>query len=715
MDLPAPKGEGAAGPAPTASLSSWLARLVDVVSAHLFSWGLVTVLIGLSPGLAIWPLLNYEHIDFVATGALDQDLRLEVMESMALSLGCTLVLYGLVFLWLRRGKKTLTFADVAHELNRFCAVICALPLLTTLMHQGIESDHQFITLTIMAVITGIMATFVHRVLALRPSVPAHLERQPDPVWPSSVVWGLFAFYAVYMGSLALLDHRNLGTHVFDLGIYDNIFWHNAQGEFMGCSFCKTGRHMSSHFDPILYLLSPIYRLNPRAETILVLQATWLAVGVFPLYLIGRRRLQNPWLGVILSAIYVFYPALHGVNMFDFHSLTLVVPTLMWVIYFVDSGAQWRYWLFLGLMLLTREDMSLLACFIGAYAILKRRPITGLVTIVVALSYLMVVKGYVMNDPGLIMAKSKESTSFHYFYKEMIPHEDEGAKGLLITLLTNPVYALQVVLKQDKVFFFLALFGPLLFLPLASGPKVVMMAYGFLFIGAASRKYVFSLYFQYSSVLFPILLTALPDGIDRVSRSRALHALGFKQRRLVWTLMWTCFVATLMVTHKYGAFWPNDAFRAGWNHLARGENPEREERYEYVQQLIREHIPSDASVSASSALGPHVSNRKNISKWPITKSADYLLIFSDSLNRKNRERMDRLVAQGTYRKIDEMHGIVLYQRIPRLLPLDPLLPGTHPIEDDFAEPDGGGAFDGDNAGGGDPDDPRNEFDGPARPG
>ena len=41
---------------------------------------------------------------------------------------------------------------------------------------------------------------------------------------------------------------------------------------------------------------------------------------------------------------------------------------------------------------------------------------------------------------------------------------------------------------------------------------VMALYGLLFLGLATRKYVFDLHFQYSSVLFPVLWAAVPDGI-----------------------------------------------------------------------------------------------------------------------------------------------------------------------------------------------------------
>lgn len=661
MDSPVSGGSGAG--AATATRGASLVRFTDRVLSHVFSWGLLTIAIGLAPGLAVWPLLHPDELDFIINGALDVDLRLAVLEAMGLSLLAVLALYGLAYLLLRLRGPKLSFAETALRLNRYSFVVVALPLLTALMHRGIEVQHEFITLVLIGVITAVLGVFIHRLLANWPELPAGREPVPWPRLVPFVVIGLFLFYAIYISSLALLDHRNLGTHVFDLAIYDNIFWHNANGTFMGCSFCKTGRHMSSHFDPILFLLSPIYRLYPRAETILVLQTVWLALGVFPLFLIAKKRLQNPWLGVLLGVVYVLYPALHGANMFDFHSLTLLIPSLLWAIYLIDSGSRVALGFVVVLMLLTREDVSLLTCFVGAYAILQRRPVTGIVMIVGALTYLVLIKLYVMADPGLIMAGNKDSTSFHYFYEEMIPHEEEGMKGLVITMLTNPVYTLRVLFKEEKIFFFLALLGPLLFLPLASGRKSVMMIYGFVFIGAATRRYMFSLYFQYSAVLFPILLASLPDAIARVSGSRVAQVFGLKPRRLTWTLMWTCVVATLLVTHKYGVLWPNDAFRAGWNPLARGSNSERTERYEYMRGLIDEHIAPDASVCASSSLGPHVSNREGIYKWPSTTDADYILVHSKTLKKKNKRRLERLVKNGSYRLLGSEHGIELYEKLP----------------------------------------------------
>lgn len=640
-------------------LTDGINRLVE----HFTRWGVLLVAVGLAPGVALWPLAHYEELDFIINGKLDIDLRLSIVKWMIVSLAIIVGCYAAAYAWIRRQDESVTVSTVATGLNRYTFVLLMAPVMTGLMHGGIEAKHEYVTLTLIAVAIGFFSVFIYRLLERLPE-----RSEPETTswaWlPSAAVVGLFAFYAYYMSSLVLLDHRNLGTHIFDLGIYDNIFWHNANGDFMGCSYCKTGKHMSSHFDPILYVLSSIYRFYPRAETILILQSVWLATGVFPLYLTTKRVLRNPWLGVVLSAVYVLYPALHGANMFDFHSLTLVIPTLMWIIYSIDTRANVLFVVALVLMLMTREDMSLLACFIGAYAILQKRPILGLLTIVVSLAYFVTTKQFVMADPGIIMEKSASSTSFHKFYSEMIPHEEEGVKGLVITLLTDPVFFVRILLKPDKVFYFGLLLVPLCFLPFASGPKRVMMLYGLIFIGASSRKYVYSIHFQYSSGLFPILLMALPDGIDRVVNSRRVSALGFTPRRLRWTLVWTCLVATLLTTHKFGGMWPNASFRAGWNRLDWFPSKERQERYVFVRDLIDHYIPPDASVSAASALGAQLSNRETIMKWPRTKDADYILVSTKKLSDKSDKRIARLLRNGTFRLVAERYSIGLYERVPK---------------------------------------------------
>lgn len=630
--------------------TSWLDRLVT----NAMSWFALTVAIVVVPGLTYWQVSNVHEIGYVNDNQLDADLRYDVVEAMGLSAVVGLLAYGCVYLYLRRTGIQATLQEVFRGLNRYTFVLLAVPLLTAAMSRGIENSHPLFTLTLLMGATVLITLFLHRLRAHK----APLENGEPKLVHWALVAGAFTFYAGMMSYLAVLDHRNIGTHIFDLGIYDNIFWNTAFDDFLGCSYCKMEKHVSAHFDPIIWIFSWVYRLRPQAETLLFIQSIWLATTVFPVFLIAQRTLKQPRLAAIMTWAVTFYPALHGVNMFDFHSLTMAVPTVVWVIYFIDSKSKVRLWLMLGLLLATREDMSLLACFLGAYAVLQRRYVTGVSMVLVSLSYLAFVKLTIMPDPGLLMSE-KDTYGYAYFFKEMIPHQDEGVAGFVVSLTTNPTYAMQVVTHDDRVFFFLLLFQPLLFLPLLAGKKRFMLIYGFLFLGLATRRYVYNLHFQYSAVMFPVLLASTPGGALAVARSGLPRLIGLDRRRVPHVLMTAVLISTALVSVKYGAMVPNDHFRAGWNRLSRKLDSER---YEYLQELVAQ-IPGDAVVCATSSLGPHVSARDTSRKWPACKESTYALLMTGNFKKKDKNRLKRQLRQGRLTLIEEGHGISLYERDP----------------------------------------------------
>jgi len=629
-----------------------LGRLFDALT----SWFFVTCVIAVAPALAIWPAAHADELDHVVSNQLDVDLRVDFITAIAISAVVVFGFYALAHALTRRHTGLAGFPETCRQLNRYTHIIIVLPVLVHLLNPGIESSNRLFTLALIAICTGFVAVFVYRLQETPPPKPRH-NRVTAVHW--GLVVGAFVFYGGFMSYLAVLDHRNIGTHTYDLGIYTNLFHRTANGDFLGCSYCKLEKHVSSHFDPIIWVFSWIYRLKPDAETLLIIQANWLGTIVFPLFLIAKRRFDDPRMAVGLCWLATLYPPLHGANMFDFHSLTMVVPTVVWLIYFVDSGSKFWLWVGLGLMLITREDMPLLACFVGAYAILKRRHLVGFAMVAISLSYLAVVKLMIMPDPGLLM-DSKETTSFAHFFKDMIPHSEEGLKGYAITLLTSPTFALDVLFREGRVFFGLVLFMPLLFMPLLAARKRFMMLYGLAFLGLASRKYVYDLHFQYSSVLFPILLAATPDGVVQFAKSRIHDAFSLDRRRIVPTVMLTMGFAMALTTVKYGAMVPNRHFRAGWN------SPKRtldEERYEDLQKLL-EQIPDEAAVCASSSLGPHVSARVEAYKWPSCKESEYALLTSRSFKKKkSRRRLDRLIRKDRLVELDTQGDLILYEYYP----------------------------------------------------
>ncbi len=572
------------------------------------------------------------------------------------------VLAGYALLWLRRRRTSpdLRFGDHATELNRDLLGLLALPFIGALKGAKIETEHPNLTL-LYAGLAGVFALLGAYHLsrhgsALKAALARRLRRPPR--WlPITLVGGIYLSYSASLARFALIDHRNIWTQVFDLGIYDNILWKTLHGDFLGSSVIPYGKHWAAHFDPILALLVPIYALAPNAETLLILQAFWLGMGVFPLYLLAKHRLGSPWVGVLLAGLYALHPALHGVNMFDFHSIALAIPLMMWTVYLVSRRSPWL-WPALALLLACREDMALLACFIGAYAILERRTRTGLAIIGVSLAYLSFVKFAVMADSGLMMTGDKVY-GYAAFYSEMIPQADEGVRGLVLNLVSNPIHALQVLCKEEKLRFFAQLFLPLLFLPLLAGRARVLWLYGMVFIGLASRPNMFALNFQYSSVLFPMLFMATPEALARLGESRPLRGAGIRPSRLRAALLSGMVTASLLVSWKFGVFIENDAFMAGWQPLTRNPDAKMSLRADRVREMVAS-IPADARVSATSEIGPQLSNRDNLYRWPEIRDAEYLLLGAWRFGKGEQRKLAGL-KRRRFEVIDSHDGVELLRR------------------------------------------------------
>jgi len=641
-----------------------LLRAIDATVAQLWNWGPLYLLIAISPGLALWALLRPSALRYIVKNDLSIGQRHEVLAAIAVSIVATTAAYVAVWRRRRRTEPELGLGASFVATNRWAFVALVGPLLIGLSVARVEVKHPIFTSFMTAAVTALAMVFFYRLLGLKrfappedPFVPARDARLARGVFAA----GLVAYCAMICW-FSILDHRNLASTVYDLGIYDNLVWQTAHGHFLDCSLIRGGNHMSAHFDPILLLLAPVYLLYPHAETLLVVQTLWLASGALPLWLAARRRLKNEWMATILALVYFLYPALHGVSMFDFHSVALMVPLAMWAVYLLDLGAMRRYWLVFALLLATREDISLLNCFIGAYAILVGRTRTGLVTIAISLMYLACVKAFVMADSSLLMSADK-AYSYIYFYEEMIPHESEGARGLFTTLLVNPLFALQVLFKEEKLLFFFHLLLPLLALPFAAGRKVVLMLHGLLFLGLASRKHLFSLHYQYSALLFPMLFAALPDGVARMTDSERLRALGLARARVAWTLLLGMLTGSLLVSWKRGVLFENASFVAGWTRLDRRPTQEMKDRYAKVQEIVA-RIGPEAKVSVSHEIGPHFSNRRHAYHWPAINDAQYVVLFTDvySFSKDDERRYKQLIQRGKFRLLEETLGVVLLERI-----------------------------------------------------
>jgi len=613
-------------------------------------WSLALALVvAAAPGQFLFPLVFGRLAALVDNLKMTVDDRRWAVIFVAISMAAmSLAFAAFRFFRARRvGPESLRASLSAW--NRVTLWVLGLPLVSALAIPGVETQKPWLAIFAAGALAAIATAFVYRMPAIA------LPRLPG----AAVVAGLLVVgYAVLFSFFSVRQHWAFGTHIFDLGIYDNLFWNTIHGRWLASTFIRSGTHLSAHFDPIIVLLSPLYALHPRAETLLVLQSVWLALGAIPLYVLARRKLESPWAATALVLVYLLYPALHGVNLYDFHSLALAGPLLLAVVAALELGALRTYWVFVALALLVREDIPLVLCGVGLYAIVvHRRKRTGVSTLAISIAYFAVVKLFVMPDPGIFMDPSQETYGYAYYYQDMMGKGGGSVADLLATLVGNPIFVLKHVTTEPKLQFFFLLFLPLLFVPLLGRARVVVLLYGFVFLFLSSRRPVHSIHFQYTTVLAPLAFAILPSVLSELREAGWVRAVLDDPRRFVTALVCGMAVATTALSVKFGAIAPNDSFRAGFVPLVRELTKEHVETRRWLLETVA-GLPQDASLSVTSRVGPHVSNRDRVYAFP--RRADYVLVLRADLKGKGRSQLDELRHEG-YELVAEHRQIQLYRK------------------------------------------------------
>jgi uncharacterized membrane protein len=654
---------------------TWLERLDGAarrVARDTFDWTW-PALYGVSVGSSAWWLRHPSEVAALGNNRLDMPTRSGALVWVALAVAVSLAVYLVGHVLARRVSGQWLGHTFTQKLNRWLLPCLSGPPLAAILQDGIEQKRALLCVALVVLIAVLWALPFYQ-LDWPPRWRLPWTESPTPVPAESRVrkWlpriltitalgSLWIGYGLFFSRLSIINHHNLYTATFDLGLYDNIFYQSLRGKPLGCSFLANNYHGAAHFDPILVLLAPLYLFYPRAESLLVIQSFWMGAGLFPVYLIARRLLECRWQALVLASCWVLYPALQGANMYDFHSLSLAAPVLVWLLWFLRIESGWGYWVTFALTLLIREDLPLLLCFIAFAAIRQGTPFgvrSGWLSILISLAYFVLVKAFLMGAPQKALTGT-QTYSFAYYYAELIPGGG-GLREMFSSLLTNPAFVLQLGSSEGKVLFVLLLFVPLGFLPFFARSGRLALFYGFFFCLLATREPVYSIYFQYAVVLFSVGFALTPEGLTRLTRAEWLKSAGVSGQRLQRVLVAGLWLTTALLCLKFGGLVPNDAFRGGFNPPRRQLDERARARYEWVERTTAS-IPPEAKVGATRRLGPHISNRMKAYDYPGTRDYDYLFVDRTQLEAKGEQAHERYIKDNHFVVQDRRDNLILYRK------------------------------------------------------
>jgi uncharacterized membrane protein len=412
-----------------------------------------------------------------------------------------------------------------------------------------------------------------------------------------------AAYAVFFLAWTLGRHRSFHSHAFDLGWQHQAFYTLLHTGNPRITLYVTLNHLGNHFQPLYYLLAPIYALAQDATTLLVLQTILLAAAAIPLYLIARRRLGSPWAALIIALVYLLYPALHGINNFDFHGLALLIPLVCFMLYALETDRLRLFWLFFALALFTREDTAISLSGVGLYLILDRhRRKMGFVVLCACVAYFLFVLKMMSLFDGYADLQN---------YSALGVPEQQNFSGVLLTLFTNPRFVFRhMFFDSEKIAFILKILVPVLFLPLFNGKRILLLLPGLSIMLLSNTAFTYWIFCPYTAHIIPYVFFLTIIGAQGIQAR--VPDIGLSA--LVVSLL----LAGILMNYEYGLIFSK--------RFPGFQQPTQRERTVYS---FFNMIPQEASLTTDMRLAPHLAARNQIylfSAYP--PDTDYILIDLD---------------------------------------------------------------------------------------
>ncbi|MFY9615500.1 MAG: DUF2079 domain-containing protein [Candidatus Dormiibacterota bacterium] len=423
--------------------------------------------------------------------------------------------------------------------------------------------------------------------------------------------------AVAYAAISIYRHDHFASNAFDLGVQDQTVWGYSQLQMIPNTVEMIRNLLGDHFHPILVVIAPLYWIWNDVRVLLIVQAVLLAAAGIPIFWWARERLGLiP--AIVFEATYLtFWGVLSGV-VYDFHHIAFAIPAVSFGLYAVLTKRNRLFWPMLALGLLTRENIALTFAAIGLYiALVQHRWRMGAVVIAVCAAWFTALIEVVM--PAIAGAPYG-----HWTYDAL----GTGPGSALVHIIRHPLASLRLLVDNPtKLKLWGGLLGAWLFLPVLS-PIAVVAIPTLLERLWSSNPALWSASFHYSLVIAPILAFASIDSLARLQRifqgvrgtspspsgggNAPTSSLPRLRGRVGVGASIAVLAAGLIIT--FGLVRPLDEL--GTYVSARQVSD--------IQSCLTV-IPADASVSASNALLPHLSHRREIYLLTMKSDADYVAI------------------------------------------------------------------------------------------
>jgi uncharacterized membrane protein len=446
-----------------------------------------------------------------------------------------------------------------------------------------------------------------------------------------------AVYAAGFGALATQQHRAFETGRFDLGNMVQAVWSTAHGRPLDVTELDGNQinRLGAHVDPLLAAFAPLWEIWPTPTMLLVVQAAAIALGALPVFWLARKHLRSERTAALFAFVYLLYPSVQWLALDDFHAVALACPLLLYGLWYLDEGRLLAALPFLGLAVLTKEEIALVVAGLGIWYWLARGhrragvAIAAAGVLVTALFLTIVMPHF----------RSGEAPEFYGRFDEI----GGSPLGIIETAVTDPLVVLRAATEGRDLTYLFQLSLPLVGLFLAA-PLLLVAALpeiaANLLAGTVTQT---SIELHYAAPIVPFLIAGAIFGAARFPR-------------IVPLLL----AASLAGAVFLGPLWSGEL------------EPDRISAHDRVAQRAVKLLPSDAPVTATNGLGAHLSARRRVFSFPVVREAEWVAVDLRDPSYLDRSStasttavpLARLIGSGRWASVLDEDGIVVLQRRPR---------------------------------------------------
>ncbi len=224
--------------------------------------------------------------------------------------------------------------------------------------------------------------------------PEWLSKQSGGSVAVSLVWLMSGVWFVALFAMTVRHWLNLDQLTQDMAIYEQALYNSWHGHFLeytldlrfpGIGFSRLG----DHFEPIMLVFLPLYRVWASPVWLLLAQAAALALGAPAVARMTRQWYGSAFAALAFAFAYLMFPGFYAALISEFHAVVLAVPCLLWGVCF---GLERRWTASAACLVLAmgcKESLPATVFLIGLYLAWRSDRRFGLAVSGVALVWLWV--------------------------------------------------------------------------------------------------------------------------------------------------------------------------------------------------------------------------------------------------------------------------------------------------------------------------------------